>query len=567
VVVRRYVSRRLAEFAGPAALGVVLAVAMTWPLVAHLRSQIGNDLGDPLFTSWQVAWFGHGLLHQPLHLFQANIFWPLRDSLAFSDALVGYAPSGLIAQRDPETAIIVYNLLFLGAYALGFLGAYLLARELGTGSAGAVAAGVAFAYAPWRLAQNGHLAVLSSGGIPLSLFLLVRGYRRRSVRLVFAGWLVAGWQMTLGFTLGLQLAYLLAVLAAISVVVWLRRRRPKLDRGLVVATAAGVCVFGFLSFMQARPYFRVIHDHPEARRTPGLVATLSPPVKGFLAAPKGSFLWGEATAAVRKRLFSPTEETLFPGVTIALLALLGLAANVYPRRLRLALALGAAVCAAFSVGLRDVPAPKKYVMPYRFLYEFGPGWDGVRTPGRINTLTSLGLALLGGAGLCLVLRFVRGRIDGRRQHLRTAARLATTGALVGAILLEGLGPLPHPDVPAVPDGLRLASPPLLQLPTDLGHDLRYTYWSTAGFPQIVNGYGAFEPTSLQRLREIVKQFPDRRSVAALRALGVRTVVLHPGLAAGTPWQDVAQRPTRGLPLTKKLADGVVLYELVPRHPR
>ena len=31
-------------------------------------------------------------LHHPLSLFQANTFWPLRDSLAFSDALVGYAP-------------------------------------------------------------------------------------------------------------------------------------------------------------------------------------------------------------------------------------------------------------------------------------------------------------------------------------------------------------------------------------------------------------------------------------------------------------------------------------------
>jgi len=99
---------------------------MTWPLALHMRTRTGNDVTDPLFQSWQVAWIGHALLHQPIHLFQANIFWPLSNSLAFSDALVGYAPAGLMAQQSPEAALVVYNLLFLFAYSLAFVGAYLV---------------------------------------------------------------------------------------------------------------------------------------------------------------------------------------------------------------------------------------------------------------------------------------------------------------------------------------------------------------------------------------------------------------------------------------------------------
>ena len=56
--------------------GVVLAVVMTWPLVLHLGTDIGKDTGDPLLQTWQVAWIGHALLHSPLHLWQANTFWP-----------------------------------------------------------------------------------------------------------------------------------------------------------------------------------------------------------------------------------------------------------------------------------------------------------------------------------------------------------------------------------------------------------------------------------------------------------------------------------------------------------
>jgi hypothetical protein len=201
------------------------------------------------------------------------------------------------------------------------------------------------------------------------------------------------------------------------------------------------------------------------------------------------------------------------------------------------------------------------------LYEFAPGWDGVRTPGRINTLTSLGLALLAGAGACLVLRLARSRIPPGRRLLRDVASFAAVGVLAGTILLEGVGPVAHPNVPRSPPGLRAAVPPLLLLPTDPSQEHRYSYWSTAGFPEMVNGHGSFEPTALERLRRIVQPFPDAESVRALRTLGVRTVVLHPELAAGTPWQDASRRPIRGLGIAMTVTDGLVLYDLESRSTR
>src|SRR5215218_9745361 len=144
--------------------GCLLAVAMHWPLPLHLGKDIPKDVGDPLYEAWQLAWGGHALLSQPIDYFQANAYWPLRNSLAFADALVGYAPAGLIG--DGLTAAVVrYNLIFLFAYALAFVGPYLLARELGVGCVGGAIAGAAFAYAPWRLEHDGHLNVISSGGI------------------------------------------------------------------------------------------------------------------------------------------------------------------------------------------------------------------------------------------------------------------------------------------------------------------------------------------------------------------------------------------------------------------
>ena len=121
---------------------LVLVLISHWPLPAHMSSAFSRDLGDPIVQAWQVAWGGQALATQPFSYFQANMFWPLPDSLAFSDALVGYAPTGLIGEGVRATTFR-YNALFLFSYWLAFMGAYLLARELGVKWWAAVVAGTA----------------------------------------------------------------------------------------------------------------------------------------------------------------------------------------------------------------------------------------------------------------------------------------------------------------------------------------------------------------------------------------------------------------------------------------
>jgi hypothetical protein len=538
------------EALAAAAGGVALAVVMTFPLVLHLGRDIGKDLGDPLLETWQVAWIGHALVHSPLDLWQANTFWPYKDTLAFSDALIGYAPVGMLAQSSPHAALVGYNLLFLFAYALAFVGAYLLARELGIGPVGAVVAGAGFAYAPWRLAQNGHLHVISSGGIPLALFLIIRGYRRRSAPTVFAGWLVATWQMTLGFTLGLQLAYLALVLVGIlAVAVW-RSWIPRPDRRVLVASVVGIAAFALVAGLMARPYLRVLDAHPESRRIPEYVDSFSPRLRSFFAAPEESGPWGRITSRARATLDAPDEESLFPGIAISILALLGVLGSVLERRLRIGLAVGVVVCAILSLGVRDVDGLDRYLTPYRFLFDFAPGWDGVRTPGRINTLTSLGLALLAGAGACVLMR----RAEGRWRY-------ALAGGAVAVVLVEGLGPVDHPRVPPPPEAMRVAPQPQLHLPAGFLDDLRYSYWSTAGFRLMVNGAGGFDPDGYDHLRREIQGFPDAASIAVLERLGVRSVVLHPEDAEGSAWEAAASKPTAGLPVEREQVGDAIVFRL------
>jgi hypothetical protein len=536
----------------PAVPAVVLAVAMTWPLVLGLGSEVPQerDDPDPLYSVWHQAWIGHALREQPSELFQANQFWPERDSLAFADVILGYAPLA-VAAEGRDAAVVVYDLVFLLTFVLAFLGAYLLARELGACRLAALVAGAAFAYAPYKLGHIGHLPVLSSGGIPLALFLLVRGYRRRQGWFVLAGWLVATWQVTLGFTLGVAFVYLLAAVGLVASLYWLAAGRPRLGRAVVGASAVGIAVLAASAFLQARPLLRVRDAHPEAARTFDEVLGYSPPLSGFVTASEHSLVWDGPTAGVRETLSFPKEEALFPGLVILVLAGLGLANRSYPFRLRLWLTAGIVFCADLSLGLREGT-----LTPYRVLYELAPGWDGLRTPGRIHTLTSLGLALLAAAGASLVLRAIRSR-------WRETAALIATGCLVTLVFVEGLGPTPLARVPDLPSGPVAAVEPELHLPSVDEIESHYTFWSIGGFPKLANGRGAFVPSRIVEIRNATADFPDANSVEYLRRLGIRTVILHPDLAAGTPWEDAARRPTRGLPLVREERGGVVLYELEP----
>ncbi len=615
-------SRR--ELALAALAGLLLAILTSWPLVLHLPSRIAPDLGDPVRTAWQIAWVGHAMLHDPLHIFDSNAFYPHPLSLAFSDSLLGYGPAAFFGSGT-VAALVRYNLLFLWAWSLCFFGAYLLARELGVGRLGGAAAGLAFAYAPYRVTEAGHLHVISSGGLPLALFLLLRGYRRGSRKLVLGGWLLSAWQVSLGFTLGLQYCYLLAFLALLVLIAWWRgelspgpRRReaeaepgtpqgvngagegpapaaaraqrsptrgPLIARQLLVVTIIGIAAVGIVGVYQARPYLRVAALYPTAKRTIKEVENYSSGPAALVSASSENRVWGGVTAGARAHVHSKNEDVYFPGGLILVLALVGLfwrasrdrgagddddadVGNPYSKRLRIGLGLGIVTCSILAMGLGLTGAG----YPYRLLFDYAPGWDGVRVPGRIFTLATLFYALLAAAGVQLLVAAAR----------RWGARgsFARLPALIGAILLvgilgEGAGHLGHPVVPQ-PARAEVGLPgPLLDLPTDGALDRVWQYFSTNGFYKIPIGESTFDIPAVDDLRGGMNGFPDKASVEKLRYYGIRTVVLHTQIPKGLPAEqgwvipeppkpaEAALKPITGLGITRRRVGSVVIYEIGP----
>ncbi len=565
--------------------GILLAVVTSWPLVLHMGSRIAPDLGDPVRTAWQIAWVGHAMLHDPLHIFDSNAFYPHPLSLAFSDSLLGYGPAAFFGSGTVAT-LVRYNLLFLGIWSLCFVGSYLLARELGLRWFGAAATAAAFAYADYRVTEAGHFQVISSGGLVLGMFLLLRGYRRDSRKLVLAGWLVSAWQVSLGFTLGLQYTYLLVVLALLVLAHWWfgrltpgpawesseRRsgsRGPLIPRRLLAATLIGITVLGVVVVYQARPYLKVANEYPTARRTIKEVETYSAGPAAWLAASSENRIWGGATSGMRAKVHSKNESVFFPGGLVLVLALIGLVGgSIYTRRLRLALAFGILTCSILALGFGLTGAG----YPYRLLYDYAPGWDGVRVPGRIFTLATLFYALLAGAGAQLLATLADAW--GARHSVRALPGIVGLVLVIG-LIGEGAGHLGHPVVPQ-PAKAEIGLPgPVLDLPTDGALDRIWQYFSTDGFYKIPVGESTFDIPAIDDLRGGMNGFPDKASVEKLRYYGIKTVVLHTVIPPGLPPEQgwviaeppdpavAAKKSLAGLGITKRQVGSVVIYEIGP----
>ncbi|MFD6566964.1 hypothetical protein [Micromonospora profundi] len=548
-----------------------LAVLMTWPTLRYPRYTLPQDYWDPSLQAWQMAWSGHILLTEPARLWQSNTFFPELWSFAFSDTLLGYAPAGMLGS-GPEDAVLRYNIMFVLAHALATLGAYALARQLGAGRIGSAVAGVAYTYAPWLLAQAGHLHVLSNGGIPLALAMLARGHgwslrygyrpERRHDGWVYAGWLVAAWQISLGFGIGLPFAYILAggvvVTAVLFVVRRLRTGRAlPFGRRLFVADLVGGAFFAGVGLLMAYPYFKVTELHPYAERSVDDIRMYSPPVSGFVTAPAESRIWGGLHEGARGALPWHPEMTLLPGFVLYALAAGGLLFSVWRLRHRLLLLAGVLVTMAFAMGTRFFGGS----FTYGLLFEHAPGWNALRTPGRLMLWTTLLLALLAAGAVTALTDRVRELAAQRIPSWPGPwLRLATLLPLL-LVIAEGLNATPHQVVPTQPAAMRTAEGPVLVLPSSQNQDQHVMLWSTRGFPDVVNGGSGFTPRQLDDVRRVSQSFPDQTSVDYLRTFGVRTVVLLRRQVVGTPWEITIDAPVESFGISRQEVGDAVVYRL------
>lgn len=490
------------------AIFVLLACIHTWPLATNPAHLSRIDNGDAMLNIWAVAWVAHQLPRDPLHLFNANIFYPERLTLAYSEAMLvqGLLATPIIAAGG--SPVLAFNLVLLAGFALtGWAFCLLVHRWTGSWGAGYTCGSLA-AFNSHVLVRLAHLQTQHVEFIALILFALDRLIVTRQVR--HALWLGIGFALQ-----GLTSIYLLVFSTWMLLFAVLMRARDWLRRdavrmigrlglaGVVAAILMGPYLSGYYWLRRGSGFERaVIESRMYAASWIDYLST-------------GSRLHYSLWSW---RFIDASASATFPGIVA--IALVGLA-FVWPetrRDSRVRMCAGAGIgCAVVSM------LPSTEIFPR--LYAVIPLFRMVRVVAHMGQIVLLMIAVVAGFGVA----GLRRRVTDPRRWAAVALVLC---ALVNLETLRApLGYRTFTEVPPIYDVLRQASDAVVvelpfAPPEAFFASATYMLNSTRHWRPILNGYSGFRPRSYGETYTAVRGFPDVGALTALHERGVTHIVVH-----------------------------------------
>jgi len=482
-----------------------LTIVLTYPVAFRIDRVGRTNTDDGRWSIWVVSWVAHALTTDPLNVFHANIFYPHRYTLAYSEAnLVAGALAAPVwaATHNPYTS---HNIVFLFAFILACTGAYYLTRYLTGDRAAAAVAAVLFGFCPFIFARTAHVQLLFVGGLPFCMLAFHRLIDRPTVaRSATLGVLL--WATALACAYYGIFAALMVALGTLVLGVS-RRLWASKDHWLGILLAAFISIGLTLPFFL--PYLFVQEEG-------GFVRTLDDArqYSANLGAWAASSAWAHRWWLPALGEFS---EVLFPGIITTTAGLAGAWVMFQRTRDVAVLYLLVALFAFWSSFGPDAGL-------YRAFYEAVPVFSFLRAPGRMGIMVTLSLVVFASVA---VSRFAA-----------RSRRPVLSCAVVACLAVAELATMPLGQFREA-EPLAAAYRMLATLPRGAVVELPYWYerWdfprhayymlnSTAHWQPLVNGYSDHIPADFRRSVVALSSFPTRQSFDILARSGARYVVFH-----------------------------------------
>lgn len=533
-------------------LYVPVTVVLTWPMVLRPATGLTAPItvGDPYLNLWILGWDLRTLTVHPAALFtgrifDANIFYPATNTLAYSDSFLPQAVVLWPLYALTHNVTLCYNVLLFSSFLASAIAMHILVRSLTGSRWSAWMAGLVWGFWPYHFAHLRQLQLQALYFLPLAFFFLHRlaagGRRWDALGLGIA----AALQTASAAYYGVMTALALAVTSLVLIASGSVGDRGRFVRRLGLAGAIGALFVAPVAW----PYWRLQHE--------GFVRTLyeaaehGAVLKSYLWASEGNILYrylGLSSGPVATDTF---ERQLFPGLTVIVLAGLGLARARRRPHFPIVVAMAALIGLGCLLSLGPDGIRWLYTPIHRYMF----GFQAIRVPARFGILVTFGLAVLAGFGMRDVVSAKVPRFGGPLLLAFVIAEYATVGL---------------PSVPAPPvhtaAGQWLAQAPqpgaVLYLP--LYADKQNTPVMVASLEHgrpILNGYSGSRPPLFLALVDIMQQFPSADSLWTLRDLAVRYVVSPRPVSLAAAERDAGH--VAPSPLVERVRfNDAVIYELV-----
>lgn len=536
----------------------VITLLMTYPLILNMGSGI-KDTGDPLLSSWIMAWNVEKITSLDFeNIFNANIFFPHKRTIVYSEFLFTQSLIALPALIASENPIFAQNFVILFSFLTSGLGMYFLARYLTKNAFGGIIAGVVYAFSPFMLSHLSHLQILTAGGIPLAFLFLHKFFEDEQYKHIL---LFTVFFLLSALANGYYGLYLLLFAGLyIFLYIILRKKFGDWRFWIKIATLA------LLALVVAGP---VVHQYMVVRKEMGFVRSIGSyaDLTSFLSTAPYNRLYGHVTAR-----FSKPEGQLFPGIVAVFLAATGIIHSLKKKRGKIPFiqtpvrfySLVLLLSFLFTLG------PKG---PYNILYKYVPGFNAIRVASRFHILVMFSLAILAAYGMKALISFLP---FGKRW---ISVFLLCVLMLLVLIEYSSL-PIPWRAIPVkddIPEVYRwLAAQKddfaIIELPLpEPGESTFYKecprmYYSTYHWKKLVNGYAGYFPSLYYELKWRWKTQPLDHNVIDLQTLGVRYIILHSSFYEEEDLRRILSdfsRLEEYVKPVRQVGDAFV-YELVPR---
>lgn len=296
---------------------LLIAAVYTHPLLARRADAIASDRYDPVLNA-SILWWNATTVPFSTAWWTPPHYYPSRGIAAFTENLTGLGVISTPLFHATGDPLLTYNLTTFLTWPLSALAVFLLATSIGVRAGPAFAGGLAFGFAPYRIAQMAHLQVLACFWLPLALAALhayLKDPRARWLVAFGAAWLLQS--LTNGYFM---------LFGGVVVAMWLlyfcsTRETARLAPRIVAAWAAAS-----LPLLPVLLEYRRVHQAYGLQRPLGAIIEYSAQAGAWLQAPDLLWWWG---GVLRD---GGGEANLFPGLTAVTSVIAAIAADLVRRR-------------------------------------------------------------------------------------------------------------------------------------------------------------------------------------------------------------------------------------------
>lgn len=516
---------------------VLLTIAFLYPVATNLDKL---NWGDGRLIAWAHEWnyqyFDSLFTHQNLSYFDANIFYPNKQTLLYSDNFLTTSIISYPLFKLTNNIALVINLLTLVSFFLMSLAGFLIGKHFTKSNLAGLVSAIVIGFCPYRLTNVSHFQIISTFWIPFMFWYYLKySDSPKKIYLVLIGLC-----LTLqGLSSWYHLIFIYGFLALLVLIDIFRKKISK--RKFIL-----ICLTVVLSIL---PIIPIAIQYLQFSKQTGVtysiddVITYSADIEGYIQPYQQSHL-GKFEMSLYHGSYTRLGDNINSiGFGVILISAIGIFLIQKSKKGKIKIQINPEILPYLYISIIFFTlslGPKLYLhelptnitLPYKFVFEFIPQMRFIRNADRYSSIVWVCIGVFVAVGVKNLLLF-KNKLS--KIILILLIILIFFEYFPSLLTADSFGfrkqidrPLFH-QIETMDDVKAIA---ILPLPEHPANNTEFMLDSMVYKKPIFNGYSGYEPPSYSLSKDKLKTLDDT-AIMYLQNLGITHLLVYPGIEIKT----------------------------------